>query len=157
SEPSPGELTGAALHELGHALGYQGHAASGDSIMTREWERVAALGERVHAGGPFTAPSLRALYAVPSGTVLRRVSVSTWRTDLFDRMALVAQREGLAGPYARAGDRFGRLFWRSARGGEYGFQIAQLRDAVRDPDALVLLPEARTRRVLPRSRDARPD
>jgi hypothetical protein len=156
-EPSLGELTGAALHELGHALGFQGHTSTGSSIMTREWERVAALGERVAGGGRFDAPTLRALYTVPSGTVVRRVSVSPWRTDLLDRMAIVAQREGLAGAYVRVGDRFGRIFWRSARGNEYGFQIANLLEAVRDPDSLVVLPEARSRRVLPRSRDRLPD
>ena len=156
-EPSEGELTGAALHELGHALGFQGHVSTGSSIMTREWERVAAVGERVAAGGRFDAPTLRALYAVPSGTVVRRVSVSPWRTDLLDRMATVAQREGLAGAYVRVGDRFGRVFWRSAKGNEYGFQIANLPDVVRDPVSLVVLPEARSRRVLPRSRDRLPD
>lgn len=151
------ELLAAALHEFGHALGFQGHVRSGDSILSREPSRVLERAHRVAAGEPFAAPTLRALYAVPSGTVLRRESVSPWRTQLVDRMAAVAAREALLGPFVRVGDQVGRIFWRSERGAEYGFQIAHVAELLRDPAELAVFPEARARNVLPRSRDRWPE
>jgi hypothetical protein len=68
-------------------------------------------------------------------------------------MQRVAERESLAGPFARVGDAVARVFWRDARGVEYGLQVGDVEGVLRDAGSVVVLPESRTRRVLPRSRD----
>ena len=66
----PAELLGAAVHELGHALGYPGHVALGDSVMSAHGQADAARrwGRRLRAGARLEEPALRALYAVPRKT-----------------------------------------------------------------------------------------
>ena len=73
-------------------------------------------------------------------------------------MRRLAFEHGLDGPFVRVGTvGMGRIFWRDAAGREYGLQVVRYPEVVRDPRELLLLPEARTRRALPRSRDRRPD
>jgi hypothetical protein len=147
------ELAGTALHELAHALGLQGHAAGRGTVLVRSLDVVRGLGRDVLAGRPLADVALGALYAVPSGTVLATSAVSPTRTQLIDRMVEVATRSDLAGPYVRVGEDVARLFWRSKAGVEYGFRMTTLERTLLDPRRLVVLPEARTRAVLPRSWD----
>jgi hypothetical protein len=147
------ERTGALLHELGHALGFQGHVRRRESVMGSGLEGRRSAGRAALAGRGLDDPALAALYALPSGTVLARDPVAAARTQLVDRMARVAEREALAGPFARVGDAVARVFWRDPGGVEYGLQVGDLEKVLRDPGAVVVLPESRTRRVLPRSRD----
>jgi hypothetical protein len=149
---SPEELTGSLLHELGHALGFQGHVRSG-SVMGRGLEDLGRAGRAALEGRALDDAALGALYALPSGTVLARVPVPAARTQLVDRMARVAAQEDLAGPFARSGDAMARIFWRDARGVEYGLQVGDLAGVLGDAGSVVVLPESRTRRVLPRARD----
>jgi len=153
---SQAELAGTALHELGHALGFQGHVRRGRVAMAATPETLRALGARVLARKPIPSGPVAALYARPSGSLLHRSSVPAWRTDLVDRMARVAEREGLDGPFARVGDVSARVFWRDASGAEYGLLIPGLEQLMTEPERVIVLPEANTRSVLPRSRDARP-
>lgn len=154
------ELLGTLVHELGHALGFQGHVSYGNrSALRRAPEEVRALGERLLAGSGFADDSLSALYALPSGTLLARVAVEGWRTSLVDRMAALARSEGLEGPFARVGDRTARIFWRDHRGGradEYGLQVMNLAETLRRPERLLVGAETLTRAALPRSRDQGP-
>lgn len=150
------ELAGAALHELGHALGFQGHVSRGETPLVRAVEVHRRLGARVLAGETPDEPSLRALYALPSGTLLASPAVSRWRTDLVDRMGALAAAEGLEGPFARVGDTAARVFWRDASGREYGLQIPNLAETLRDPSRVLVIAEAATRAALPRSRDLPP-
>ena len=147
------ELTGAALHELGHALGFQGHARQGDTVMVRETERIAHAGKGVLAGDGFRDPSLRALYALPSGAVVVSAPVDRCRTDLVDRMARIAEENHLDGPFVRVGESAGRIFWRDDKGTEYGLVIAKLREALRKPAELLVVPESRVRGSLARAHD----
>jgi hypothetical protein len=150
---TPEERTGALLHELGHALGFQGHVRRRESVMGNGLEGRRDAGRAALEGRALDDPALAALYRLPSGTVLARAPVPVARTQLVDRMARVAVRESLAGPFARVGDQVARIFWRDARGVEYGLQVGEIEAVLRDPGGLVVLPEIRTRRVLPRSRD----
>ena len=150
---SAAELSGTALHELGHALGFQGHARHGDTVMVRETERIAHAGKGLLAGDGFRDPSLRALYALPSGAVVASAPVDRCRTDLVDRMARVAEENHLDGPFVRVGESAGRIFWRDDKGTDYGLVIAKVREALRDPAKLLVVPESRVRGSLARVHD----
>jgi hypothetical protein len=147
------ELAGTALHELGHALGFQGHARHGDTVMVRETERIAHAGKDLLAGDAFGDASVRALYAVPSGAVVTTAPLSACRTDLVDRMAKLAETNQLDGPFLRVGESAGRIFWRDPKGLEYGLVIGHTREALRDPAKLVVVPERRVRSSLAAGRD----
>ncbi len=88
-------------------------------------------------------PSTRAL-----GERLARAEVERWRTFELDRLAKLARARRLDGPYLRAGDAVGGIFWRDARGREWGFLVPGLAQLARDPTQLLLLPEANTRGAL---------
>lgn len=147
------ELAGTALHEIGHALGFQGHARQGDTVMVRETEKIAHAGKRLLKDGSFRDPTLRALYRLPSGAVVGGGAVDRCRTDLVDRMAQLADAGGLTGPFVRVGEAAGRLFWRDAQGLEYGLVLARIREARRDPQRLFVLAERRVRASLAVARD----
>ena len=153
---TPAELTGTLIHELGHALGFQGHARRGDTVMVREVEKIPRIGAALLAGARFADPTLRALYQLPSGAVLSNTPVEAWRTDLVDRMARLAEQESLEGPYARVGESAARIFWRDPRGAEYGLIVIHVTEAIRRPATTRIVPEPRTRRALPRENDLRP-
>jgi hypothetical protein len=153
---TPAELAGAALHELGHALGFQGHVRQGDTVMVRELERIVRRGAALLEGERHGDATLRALYALPNGAVVTRVPVEAWRTDRVDRMAALAESAGLDGPFARVGETAARVFWRDPKGQEYGLVVPKLREVLRRPASVLVIPEARTRRALPRGDDLGP-
>lgn len=150
---SEAELVGAALHELGHALGFQGHARQGDTVMVREVERMAHAGKRLAKGEPFGDATLRALYRLPNGALVGGGPVDRCRTDAIDRMAALAEAEALEGPFVRVGESAARIFWRDASGLEYGIVIARLREGLRDPNRFFVLPESRVRGSLAPGKD----
>ncbi len=144
------ERTGALAHELGHALGAPGHASERDDPLVGAPEAWRRIGARVLTGQPLASPTLAALYARPAGELLQNVGVEEWRTAELDRLRRLATQNQLDGPYLRAGDAVGRIFWRDARGREWGFLVAGLDELAGDPSQLLLLPEASTRNALPR-------
>ena len=105
------ELVGAALHELGHALGFAGHVSTPDSVMARTTDTVRRFGRDLRRGRGFSAPSLAALYAVPSGTVVGRVALAASSAALFDAVMKLAGSRGWQGPIVRAGDSAVSLSW----------------------------------------------
>lgn len=151
------ELRGVLLHEMGHALGYSGHARRGKTVMVREVDMLRNAGEDLLRGEPFRDATLAALYAHPNGFILARQSVEAWRTDRVDRMTALASRHGLDGPFLRTGETQSRIYWSDRRGLQYGLVLVNLVDTLRDPGVALVAPEARTRRALPRSRDLRPE
>jgi len=130
-----GELTGVMLHELAHALGFQGHTEFVDGILARDTKRSTRVGRRILAGEPFREPTLAALYGLPSGVVLSRRGVPIARTEALDRLL-----PGRPGPWVRVGDRNGRVFWRAPKG-EWGVTLVSVTTARRQPERLVLLPD----------------
>lgn len=137
------------LHELGHALGFQGHVARGSTLMLSRHAAVAARASRVTDASPLDDAGLRALYAVPSGAIVARVPVSRSQTLPADRLRAVAAERGLAGPFARMGDREGLVWWAGGGGGRLALRIEGAQGALRNPAALRLSPaSAGSRRIL---------
>ncbi len=145
---SPDERLGALVHELGHALGFAGHARAGEGPMVAAPEAIRRIGRNVRRGGRLRAPGLRALYALPSGSLRRRVAVARWRTEAVDGFRPLARSTGLRGPWLRAGDRVARIFWRRPDGEPLGFLVPELRNVARDPQAIVVVADRALRRWL---------
>lgn len=145
---SRAEFVGSALHEFGHALGFQGHARLGRTIMVKERDAARRAGQRLLAGKAFGDHTLRALYAVPSGTVVKRVPVAAHRTERVDRMTRVARDRGFAGPFVRVGDRDGRIAWRDGVGTDYALRIFDVPGVLRSPETLWVQTTVATSRIL---------
>jgi hypothetical protein len=130
---------GALIHELGHALGYQGHAARGDTVMVRTVERVRDVGRRVQRGEPLRDDTLAALYRVASGTVVVRAPLPPGRSAPVDQLAELAAREGDGSLWLRVGDRAGRVAVLLQPGDRVvKVVLGPLPEALRRPDRLVV-------------------
>jgi hypothetical protein len=141
-------LAGTALHELGHALGFQGHASRGRTVMVRATDAVRLAGERVMAGKAFDDAAVGALYAVPSGSVVGRLPLAKHHTSPVDRLIAIGRRRGLIGPLVRVGDEEGRIAWLDPQGRAVSLRLSGLRQALRDPARLAIEPSARARALL---------
>jgi hypothetical protein len=129
-------LAGAAMHELGHALGFQGHPSRGDTVMRTGTRAARETTERLARAEVRRDAALAALYAVPSGTVLARLPLPAGHTDPVDRLQARARREGWIGPLLRAGSTEGRVAWLDRRGRPIALGLTGLAAALRDPRRL---------------------
>ncbi|MFQ5417255.1 MAG: hypothetical protein ACE5FL_09440 [Myxococcota bacterium] len=145
---SNAEFLGSALHEFGHALGYQGHANVGRTVMVREIDSVRWAGQALLKDKPFEDATLRALYAIPSGTIVKRVPIDEARTRRVGIMARIAAERGLRGPLVRVGDVDGQLAWRSDDGREYALRIHDVRKLLRSSEAFWLRPTSAANELL---------
>ena len=152
-------LAGPALHELGHALGFQGHprpprrsrgrARRPRTVMSRDTDALRLAGERVLAGKPFSDPTLSALYAVPTGTVLRRLALRREDTEPVDRMLAIGGRLELVGPLLRVGDDEGRIAWHDPdSGAPASLRLGGLDQARTRPERLTIEPSSLAQRLL---------
>jgi len=116
--------------------------------MVKETDAARWAGQSLLAGKAFGDHTLRALYAVPSGTVVKRVSVTAHRTEGVDRMTRIARERGFAGPYARVGDPDGRIAWRDGQGSVYALRISDVRRVLREPETLSLRATRATAQIL---------
>ena len=112
-ELAANELLGSAVHELGHALGLQGHALRGKSAMVRETSAVRRIGERLNdeKPKPLQEPAMQALYWLQSGTVIERRALAPGATRATDAIAERAQAEGAQRALVRVGDRAAAVRW----------------------------------------------
>jgi hypothetical protein len=147
-EHSRSEFLGSALHELGHALGFQGHVGVGRSVMVKETDQVERAGVSRGQGRAFSDATLRALYALPSGTVVKRVSVKEYQTAPVDRMAALAREHDFSGPFVRVGDVDGGLIWRDSSGTRFAIQVEDVRGLLRGRTMLWLEPTIATTELL---------
>jgi hypothetical protein len=144
-----GEIAGAALHELGHALGFQGHARFGSSVMGRQVDGVRRAGRRLLAGEPFADATLRALYAVPSGRVVARLPLPPGRTQPIDALLALVRAGSLRGPIARVGDLEGEILFEDAGGAAYAVWLRPIGALLAGrPEELLLLPGPRAQQRL---------
>jgi len=144
------EFLGSVLHEVGHALGFQGHVARGDSVMLGSPETARRCGRRILAGERFRAVSVAALYGVPSGSVVGRHVLPAGRTLAIDALRAVATASRWRGPLVRVGDEAAYISWDSGSGGAYGFFVSDLHRSLREPSRLALEPDLRTAALLER-------
>ena len=130
---APAERLGAALHEIGHALGFQGHPRRGATVMLRSVDHVRGAGRRALRGEPFRDSALAALYRLPSGTRLGRFDLPEGRTRALDSLRAIASGLGYRGPLARVGDRAARIAWTGPRALEPGFLLPDIVGVYDDP------------------------
>ena len=144
-----GDLAGAALHELGHALGFQGHVRVGEGAMRYQVDSLRRAGRRLLAGEVFRDQTLRALYSVPSGVVVRRWPLPTGQTQPVDRLLALARSGALEGPIARMGDLEGQILFRDGDGAAYAIWLRGVAAALAGrPEDLLLMPGPRAQRRL---------
>jgi hypothetical protein len=108
------ELVGSAAHELGHALGLQGHAQGGRSILVRETAEVRRAGERIQDDKELREPAMAALYSLQTGTLLERRRLPKGATAATDAIAERALAQGEARAQIRVGDRAAAVRWGSS-------------------------------------------
>lgn len=122
------QLLGAALHELGHALGYSAHPAlAGASVMSRTTEDVRRIGAAVAAGESFSDANLTALYAVPNGLLIGSVGLSEAARARLGSFAAAARDAGLSGPYSRVGEVAARYFYRGPDRAPFALTVPNFR------------------------------
>ncbi len=108
------QLLGSVTHEIGHALGLQGHARSGKTVMVRETYSIAKIGEKLNdekKPKPLQEPAMQALYSLPSGTVIERRRLAAGATASVDAIAQRARAQGATRVQVRVGDRAGAVRW----------------------------------------------
>jgi Matrixin len=115
-ELAANQLLGSAAHELGHALGLQGHARSGKTVMVREALSVQKIGEKLNdekKPKPLQEPAMQALYSLPSGTVIERRALAPGATKAIDAIATRARAQGATRATVRVGDHSAAVRWGS--------------------------------------------
>ena len=116
--------------------------------MSHASEAVEIGGKRVMAGVSFFDPTLAALYAVPSGAVVKRTPLTNEHTRTVDRMLALAPTHELTGPFARVGDREGLLGWIDPQGRQFALELYGVRAALRRPALLEVIPAPRAAALL---------
>jgi hypothetical protein len=108
------QMLGSAAHELGHALGLQGHTQGGKTVMVRETYAIEKIGEKLNdekKPKPLQEPEVQALYSLPSGTVIERRALAPGATQAIDAMAQRARALGARRVTVRVGDRGAVVRW----------------------------------------------
>ena len=144
------EWVGALMHELGHALGFSGHASGGDSILVREQSRLRAAGRQALAGNWHFDATLDALYQIPPGLVLGRRPLSAQSMETLRVIQEWVERDEMAtrrsvAVRASVGDREARVQWRLGDGSRLGVRMLHWRDELRSGGELTLVPDRQTR------------
>src|SRR5262249_9237224 len=101
-------------HELGHALGLQGHARSGKTVMVRETLSIEKIGEKLNdekKPKPLQEPAMQVLYSLPSGTVIERRALAPGATKGPDAIAARAREQGATRVTVRTGDHSVAVRW----------------------------------------------
>lgn len=151
---SDDERVGIFVHEIGHALGFQGHAVTG-TVMASGRRGAREAGGRVRRGRSLEDSTLSALYALPKSAVLAREEIARIRTAELDRFGALALEKGWTGPLLRVGDRNARIFWLDEAGLDVGFVLVNLAETLRQPDRALFVAEEATAALLDRAGTSR--
>ena len=137
---------GALLHELAHALGFSGHAATGRSLLVRDEAVLREIGRAVLQGQPLSDPTLTALYQLRPGQILgERALTPASATWLRAVLRLDAEREAAGirrtALVASVGDREARLSFRYADGGGFGLRFPGWAARLRAGGEVIAIPD----------------
>ncbi len=143
----PHEVLGAVVHEIGHALGFAGHVDRGESVMSSygQIDNVRRWGRRIEAGEPLEAPSLAALYALPSGVRVGSLPLVREQLDPLRDVSEAATVEGLRGPWSRSGSESASLLWRNPADQSATVVVEDWPTALEDPTTIAPRPNRRAR------------
>lgn len=137
-------FVGSAMHEIGHALGYNGHAALGASVMVRDVEVVKEIGQSVLDGQAYRDATLRALYRLPSGFVVGTRALTASSRALLSELERDIERSsaerGWTGPLSRVGGRWARFFFLGSDAESAGLRVRDYPTALRSGKPLELRP-----------------
>lgn len=143
----PEEWAGALAHEMGHALGFQGHVRRLRSPMSLDQDHLRRIGRSIRAGRRVEFPALSGLYALESGQHLgaRALSETTlvWQSRIEAVVAGQPHRR-----FSRVGDRGAELEWRLENGPGFFLRFPYWVEQLESRAALLALPTRETRRLL---------
>jgi len=157
-EATAEEWVGALLHEIAHALGFSGHAATGGSILVREQSRLRSAGRRVLAGEALRDETLEALYQLRPGQRLGTRPLSPGAISTLREIRELVKRDSLESARrvearSSVGDWQARVQWQLSDGSRLGVRLLHWRDELRAGGEISLLPDATTRQRLARQRE----
>jgi hypothetical protein len=137
---------GALLHELGHALGFSGHVATGRSLLVRDQGILRTLGREVLRGDPLVDPTLAALYRLAPGQSLGERQLSAPGRKWTEAILALDRRRTAAGNarvalVASAGDREARLAFQYADGSRLVLRFPRWAEAIQDGGAVLAVPD----------------
>lgn len=153
------EWVGALMHEIGHALGFAGHAARGDSILVREQSRLRASGRRALAGEAWRDETLEALYRLRPGQKLGSRPLRAETISILHEIREIVARDSSASSRrvemrSSVGDREGRIQWQLSDGSRLGIRLKNWRDELESGGEITFVPDRATRQRLVRQRKA---
>lgn len=143
------EWQGALLHELGHALGHSGHAASGRSLLVRDESRLTRIARDLARGERLRDPNLAALYTLEAGQVLGERALTPGAAQWVERVARLDATWRAAGnarvaSIATAGDREARTAFRYADGRQLVLRYPLWAERLRSGAEILAWPDAAT-------------
>ncbi len=141
------EWTGAFMHELGHALGFQGHVRSGESVLVLDWDRLRVAGRRALSGAAWRDDTLEALYLLEIGRLLGWREISSQTQHWLDAVEVQLGGRGI-GPWASVGDRNAQLEWKTEEGIALRLRFPDWLRQLNERRSLIAFPSPRTRALL---------
>jgi hypothetical protein len=150
----PEEWTGALMHEIGHALGFQGHPRGGGSVLALDQDRLRRAGRLALAGDDWRDELLEAFYRLEVGRLLGWRASSEQTQRWFEAIEARLGAGG-SGPLARVGDRHGDLEWKTQEGVVLRVRFLYWSRQLRSGGTLVALPTPDTRMSIAAERSTR--
>ncbi len=138
------EWTGAFMHELGHALGFQGHVRSGQSVLVLDRDRLRAAGRLALSGAAWRDDTLAALYLLESGRLLGWREISSQTQHWLDALETRLGGRGI-GPWASVGDRSAQLEWKTEEGIALRLRFPDWLRQLNEQRSLIAVPSPETR------------